>query len=218
MTNLHKNWFKNDCHQIILSQINTYPKFHLQRFQIDQNEEENERMRIRAKTGFRKIRMPLVSLITRKWSCGCNELTDRLLQNFSTSKHARRRNTVPPPSPFSPLSALCTTWSVLYIFLRSTVRDSRPIFLAQPAIFLDRTGNEFLERVFIRSNFAGRYCRIRCTSSLKCPPLAGEILFEWINLSFIGLLFACVSLMRIFCTKRYRVWFAMMIKLDRFLF
>lgn len=95
-------------------------------------------MRIRAKTGFRKIRMPLVSLITRKWSCGCNELTDRLLQNFSTSKHARRRNTVPPPSPFSPLSALCTTWSVLYIFLRSTVRDSRPIFLAQPAIFLDR--------------------------------------------------------------------------------
>lgn len=138
MTNLHKNWFKNDCHQIILSQINTYPKFHLQRFQIDQNEEENERMRIRAKTGFRKIRMPLVSLITRKWSCGCNELTDRLLQNFSTSKHARRRNTVSPPSPFSPLSALCTTWSVLYIFLRSTVRDSRPIFLAQPAIFLDR--------------------------------------------------------------------------------
>lgn len=95
-------------------------------------------MRIRAKTGFRKIRMPLVSLITRKWSCGCNELTNRLLQNFSTSKHARRRNTVSSPSPFSPLSALCTTWSVLYIFLRSTVRDSRPIFLAQPAIFLDR--------------------------------------------------------------------------------
>lgn len=46
--------------------------------------------------------MPLVSLITRKWSCGCNELTDRLLQNFSTSKHASRRNTIPPLSPFTP--------------------------------------------------------------------------------------------------------------------
>lgn len=173
MTNLHKNWFKNDCHQIILSQINTYPKFHLQRFQIDQNEEENERMRIRAKTGFRKIRMPLVSLITRKWSCGCNELTDRLLQNFSTSKHARRRNTVPPPSPFSPLSALCTCTPICTVHFSSFNRSRFTANLPRATGNFPRSNGERIPRTsFHKKQFRGEILPDTLHFLVKMPSIS----------------------------------------------
>lgn len=154
--------------------------------------------------------MPLVSLIIRKWSCGCNELTDRLLQNFSTSKHARRRNTIPPYpslSPFSPPPFLCACTPICTVEFSSRFAANLPRATGN----FPRSNGERIPRTsFHKKQFRGE---IRCTSSLQCSPLAGEILFEWINLSFIGLLFV----------SRWWEYFAsrrdlMMIKSERFLF
>lgn len=143
--------------------------------------------------------MPLVSLITRKWSCGCNELTDRLLQNFSTSKHASRRNTIPPLSPFTPSPCSLRVYTDLHC----------RFFFVHPSRFtanLPRaTGN------FPRPNGE----RIPRTSFHK-KQFRGEILpdtlyflvtmlsISWGNSIWMNqfefykvLLFACVSLMRV---------------------
>lgn len=114
--------------------------------------------------------MPLVSLITRKWSCGCNEQTDRLLQNFSTSKHARRRNAIPFSPPFHSLPL--RVYNDPY-FSSFTLRDSRPILLNRNRQF-SSTEDSFLGTSFHKKQFR----RIRCTFSLQCFPLTGQILFE----------------------------------------
>ena len=133
------------------------------------NNEENERRELDANTdklvtGFlqSKFACPsfvLVSLITCKWSCGRNEPTDRLLQNFSTSKHARCRNIIRPiPTHHNPLSTpvrfplVSLRVASLFFFIHPPSFASN--LLCATSNFPRPRANDFFEQVFIRSNFA----------------------------------------------------------------